>query len=98
MGVTSYGVSMTTLEEVFLRLDNEQEQLGGEINEAVDEATENLIINKTGQNLGASTDMDISKMEGISKEGSFGLLWLQLTALLEVNKFCRTFLTLFCTL
>ena len=33
MGVTSYGVSMTTLEEVFLQLEDTSDETGGSVEE-----------------------------------------------------------------
>ncbi len=73
---------MTTLEEVFLRLDGEQDLANGEVNAGIDEPTENLVAENGGSSL--ANNVNMNEIEGIAEQGSFALLWLQLTALLEV--------------
>eukprot|EP00794_Sanderia_malayensis_P009395 gene9395-10383_t len=82
IGVSNYGVSMTTLEEVFLKLEGEKESSKGEVNTGINESTENIV----GHNDGESVENNVGlggEIDDIAQQGSFSLYWLQLTALIE---------------
>ncbi|XP_065066088.1 cholesterol transporter ABCA5-like [Rhopilema esculentum] len=89
IGVTSYGVSMTTLEEVFLKLDDDENQISeGVINPQTQESTENLVIDDGLKAPRLSTNdvrVNVPEMQCITTKGLLMQMWLQLTALLEVR-------------
>ena len=88
IGVANYGVSMTTLEEVFLKLDD---SANSDTNKAYedDESDQNLVIDDGVKEPHLTTqDVRVNMIEfGSDQKLSWNyVLWLQLTALLEVNK------------
>ena len=88
IGVTSYGVSMTTLEEVFLKLDDDENQKSeGVINTSTQESTEDLVIDDGVKAPRLSTNdvrVNVPEMQCATNKGLLIRMWLQLTALLEV--------------
>jgi len=74
LGVSSYGVSMTTLEEVFLKVEQDPEENKAEIMEKIIKKRTSMVEDEKLED-----DYSISKEQ---TEGSFNILWLHLVALL----------------
>ena len=88
IGVANYGVSMTTLEEVFLKLDDSS---NSDTNKGYedDESEQSLVVDDGVKDPHLTTqDVRVNMVEfGSDQKLSWKyVLWLQLTALLEVNK------------
>ena len=101
IGVSNYGVSMTTLEEVFLKLDDDSnnDKEGSFDNIAADESTHNLILDDGSNEPHLTTNgvqVNMVEFGSSSKSDWFSILWLQLTALLEVMFVLTTFFYNFC--
>lgn len=81
---------MTTLEEVFLKIDDDSNKEDTEVvfrNPAADCPTENLVFDdgREGPHLSSKdVRVNLSEFDSTCKMDWFGVLWLQLTALLEV--------------
>ena len=97
IGVTSYGVSMTTLEEVFLKLDEEQnDEEGEEMGESLNGSTEHLVLDdglEPKEHLSSSSvEVDVPEMKETSCGlNRFQLQWQQFVALMEVRNFSDPF-------
>ena len=87
IGVTNYGVSMTTLEEVFLKLDDTTNNSAPGAGDHA-ESDENLVLDDgINQSHLTTQDVRVNMVEFSSdqKLSWLSVLWLQLTALLEVS-------------
>ena len=76
---------MTTLEEVFLKLDDSNEiGNGGSDNEAIDRSLENLVLNDGKYTSPNNIHVNVPEMDCGPRGGRFALLLSQMIALIQV--------------
>ena len=88
LGVTNYGVSMTTLEEVFLKLDDSSNNSNIGVSNDVERDQDLVLDDGVDQSNLTTQDGRVNMVEFDSNRrlNWYSVLWLQLTALLEVCK------------
>ena len=89
LGVTNYGVSMTTLEEVFLKLDDSFNSSDIGISNDAERDQDLVLDDGIDQSHLTTQDVRVNMLEFDSNQrlNWYLVLWLQLTALLEVRKY-----------